>query len=53
LIPDSIEESAFALPMPPSYEQCVAKPVEIRADYVITPGAMAELFAWDEEDDDF
>lgn len=50
----STETVAFqgaSLPIPPSYEQCVAKPVAPRADYVASPLAMAALFAWDDEID--
>ena len=39
------------LPVPPSYEECVAKPSEPRADYVIPPLAMAALFAWEEDEE--
>jgi hypothetical protein len=38
-------------PIPPSYEQCVATVANPKADYVISPLAMAALFAWDEDDD--
>jgi hypothetical protein len=40
------------LPVPPSYEECVAQPSEPRADYVIQPLAMGALFAWEDEEED-
>jgi len=39
------------LPIPPSYEQCTAKPVAPRADYIASPLAVSALFDWDDEDD--
>jgi hypothetical protein len=50
--PEPIEYSYAPLLVPPSYEQSVAEPIGLRADYVVSPLAMAELFAWDEEEDD-
>jgi hypothetical protein len=38
-------------PVPPSYEQCVAPAALPRADYVVSPLAMAALFDWDEDDE--
>ena len=38
-------------PIPSSYEECVAKVAEPKADYVISPLAMATLFDWDDEDE--
>jgi hypothetical protein len=38
-------------PIPPSYDQCVATVADPKADYVISPLAMAALFAWDEDDE--
>jgi len=37
-------------PVPPSYEQCVATAVSPKADYVVSPLAMAAMFDWDDED---
>ncbi len=37
--------------VPPGYEQCVAKSIGPRADYVISPLAMAVLFDWEEDED--
>lgn len=45
------EHESWFPPVPPSYEQCVAKPSQARAEYVVSPLAMAELFDWDDEDD--
>jgi hypothetical protein len=38
-------------PIPPSYDQCVAAVAEPKADYVISPLAMAALFDWDDDED--
>lgn len=40
-----------SLPIPPSYEQCVARAADPRAVYVASPLAVAALFDWDDEDD--
>ncbi len=40
-------------PIPPSYEQCVAAPVAMKADYVVSPLEMAPLLDWDDEDDEY
>jgi hypothetical protein len=51
--PDTIhpsEHENWFSPVPPSYEQCVATPIRVQADCVVSPLAMAVLF-WDEEDD--
>lgn len=45
-----IEHKSWSLPVPPSYEQCVAVPIGGRTDYVVPPLAMAKFF-WDEDDD--
>jgi hypothetical protein len=37
--------------IPPSHEQCVEPPGGTRADYVISPLAMATLLVWEEDDD--
>jgi hypothetical protein len=37
-------------PIPPSYDQCSATVAEPKADYVISPLAMAALFDWDDDD---
>lgn len=50
--PEPIEYPYTSLLVPPSYEQSVAEPISLKADYVVSPLAMAELFAWDEEQDD-
>jgi hypothetical protein len=44
------EHESWFMPVPPSYEQCVAAPIRIQADYEVSPLTMAELF-WDDEDD--
>jgi hypothetical protein len=38
-------------PVPPGYDQCAATPVTPKADYVVSPLAMAALFDWDDEDE--
>ena len=48
--PVPIEYDPSLLPIPPSYEECVATPKEAKADYVVSPLAMAALFDWDDED---
>jgi hypothetical protein len=48
---EPIEYDNFSLPIPPSYEHCVAAPTGLRTNYVVSPHAMAALFAWDEDDD--
>jgi hypothetical protein len=40
------------LPVPPSYEQCVATATGPRADYVASPLDVAALLIWDDEDED-
>lgn len=37
-------------PVPPSYEQCVVTNVSPKADYFVSPLAMAALFDWDDDD---
>jgi hypothetical protein len=55
---DPLEFETF-LPVPPSYEQCyeqcVSKPVgrHVDYDYVASPMALAALFDWDEDEDDY
>jgi hypothetical protein len=49
--PDPMEYERRPLAVSPSYEQCVAAPTGPRADYVVTPLAMAALLTWEEEDD--
>lgn len=51
---DPLEFETF-LPVPPSYEQCVSTPVgrQVDYDYIASPVALAALFDWDEDEDDF
>ncbi len=50
---EPMEFGGAVLPVPPSYEQCVAKAVGPRADYVVvSPRAMAALFDWDDDEYD-
>ncbi len=48
---EPVEFGPTFLPVPPSYEQCVAGAVGPKADYVVSPLEMAVLFDWDEDDD--
>ena len=49
--PSKFESEPSSLPVTqPSYEQCVAQAMSPKADYVISPLAMAKLFAWDDND---
>ena len=38
--------------LPSSYEELVAKPDKLRVGFTASPLAVAELFDWEEEDDD-
>jgi hypothetical protein len=44
-----MEYEAWPLTVPPSYEQCVEAPGGTRANYVISPLAMAALLASEED----
>jgi len=39
--------------IPPSYEQCIAAHVAMKADYVVSPLEMAPLLDLDDEDDEY
>jgi hypothetical protein len=46
----ALELNSSPLPVPPSYEECVVAHGP-RADYIVSPLAMAALFCWDEDDE--
>ncbi len=49
---EPIEFNRSPLPVPSSYEQCVAEHSGLKADYVVSPLQVAALMLdWDEEDD--
>ncbi len=47
---EPVEFEPTLLPIPPSYEQCVANAVGPRADLVVSPLEMALLFDWEEDE---
>ncbi len=47
----SVEPVEFgSVPIPLSYEQCVAKAIGPKADFVVSPLEMVMLFDWDEDE---
>lgn len=47
-----MEHQAWPLTFPPNHEQCVEAPGGARADYVISPLAMAVLLDGEEDDNE-
>ena len=49
--PYPMMDDALPSHAPPSFEECVDSRISPQADFVISPLALAELFAWDEEEE--
>ena len=52
LIQTDVTNIEYGYPaMPPSYEECLPKAAEPKADHVASPLAMAAMLVWEEEED--